>query len=266
LALGVPYFAHSPYYYPFHREPLLDSVASYANMAYNFGRATAAKSFPLSDGVYGVAANIDSETIIALWTTRTSARVKVSGLGKSHLADMYGNSIAADPADIALTGEPVYLSGQGTPTISAFDVAARPARSRLPSLSTWIQAPHQQYELTPTGIRITSCPTTYGYLLRSPVLTVEADSCYRVSHTASTMSGGTAILGIDPSTSAALGSSIFLFAVNGHDNYEPEVEIRTGSTTRIQVLITAANPEGNRVTEIELSNPEISACQKEHGR
>jgi len=260
MAAGVPYFAHSPFFYPFHREPLLDSVASYANMTYNFGHATKARLLNLAGGVFGVAASSDCGTVIALWTSRDSARASVSGLVGLQAQDLYGNPLPLDPENIPLTGDPVYVCGSGTPNVTASHVSAASAITPLPDLWKWKKVTPQKYEQTPSGVHVTSIPTTYGRLLESPILSGSIDSCYLVSLTVRTISGGMSLVGIDPTTGKHLGSAVYLFSVNGQDKYDSELRIVTGSAKKMQVLITAANPENQSVSEVELSNPAISAC------
>jgi hypothetical protein len=266
MAAGAPYFAHSPFFYPFHREPLLDSVASYANMAYNFGNATEARLLSLADGVFGVSASSDCGTVIALWTSRHSAGASVSGMVGLQAQDLYGNPLPFDPENIPLTGDPVYLCGSGTPNITASHVSAASAITPLPDLWKWRKVAHQKYEQTPSGVHVTSIPTTYGHLLESPILSASIDSCYLVSLTIRPISGGVSLVGIDPTTGKHLGSAVYLFSVNGQDKYDSELRIATGSAINMQILVTAANPEGQGVSEVEISNPAISACPAEQTR
>jgi len=260
MALGVPYFAHSPFFYPFHPELLLDSVASYANMTYNFGTATNARMLNLPDGVYGVVADTQAGLVCALWTTRDSARADASGMSELQIQDLYGNPVSYDPASMPLSGDPVYISGRGTPRITVLQVAAAPKASPLPDLGTWKRAPNQTYEPIGSGLRVTSTPTTYGQLLKSPVISVSPNSCYRVALTVKMVRGGVAFVAVDPATSKNLGSSVFLFAVTGHDEYKPELTVRNASQSQVQILITGANPNGPEVSEFEVSNPQILHC------
>ncbi|MGC2108145.1 MAG: endo-1,4-beta-xylanase, partial [Candidatus Korobacteraceae bacterium] len=260
MALGVTYFAHSPFFTPFHREILLDSVASYANMAYNFGQTTGARLLTLPDGIYGVTANEGSRTISALWTTRESAQVKITGMSGVRFQDIYGNPVAYDASNIPLSGDPVYVIGNGTPSISVEQVASAPVPKPLPAPSTWTTSFFQKYSQTKTGVRITTRRTNYGTLLKSPAIDVAANSCYRVSMKIHTWSGGVAIVSEDVATAKRLGSTIDLFDVTGRDDYEPAMTIRTGSTTQVRVVLIADNPNAAEITDFEISHPQISPC------
>lgn len=260
MALGVTYFAHSPFFTPFHRELLLDSVASYANMTYNFGPTTGAKFLTVPDDIYGVTANEGSRTISALWTTRASARVKVTGMSGMRFQDMYGNPTAYDASNLPLSGDPVYVTGQGTPSISVEQVGPMPGAKPLPDPRTWSRSLLQNYSQTASGVRVTTRTTNYGNLLKSPAIDVTANSCYRVSMKMHTWTGGVAIVTEDVATGKRLGATINLFNVTGRDDYEPAMTIRTGSTTQVRVLLIADNPNAAEVTDFEISRPQIALC------
>lgn len=263
MALGVPYFAHSPFWYPFHRELLHDSVASYANMTYNLGNAHNARMLNLPDGVYGVTASTSAGTICVLWTTQSSARARVSGMSGIHMQDLYGNPASYDPSTIPLSGDPIYIVGNGAPAVTILQVAPAPAAKPLPDLKTWSKAPTEKYDQTASGIRVTTNPTNYGNLLKSPKISVSPNSCYLVSATVQTSRGGVALLALDGTSGQRITSSLGIFTVTGHDEYKPELKIKSGSSTEIQLLFVADNPTDQQVSEFEISHPQISPCYGE---
>ncbi len=68
------------------------------------------------------------------------------------------------------------------------------------------------------------------------------------------------MLGVDPDSGVALGPAAYLFAVNGDDQYEPEIRVRTADDGRLQVLLTGANVKTLSVSQFEASDPTIAAC------
>ncbi|MGB8888930.1 MAG: endo-1,4-beta-xylanase [Candidatus Korobacteraceae bacterium] len=260
MALGVPYFVHAPLFTPFHRDLMVDSIASYANMTYNFAGATNARLLKLPEGIYGVAANLGSRTILAVWTTRESATVKLAGMRDLRFQDIYGNSVAYDAARIPLSGDPVYVAGVGDPTISLEQIAPIPAATPLPNPWTWDKSLLQHYRQTESGVRITTRRTNYGDLLTSPAIAVLPNSCYLVSTKIHTSAGGVAMVAADAATGRRLGAALNLFNVTGNDDYEPVLKVRTISTTQIKIVLIADNPNEPQVTEFEVSRPQIRAC------
>jgi hypothetical protein len=263
MALGVPYFTHSAFFYPFHRELLLDSVASYANMTYNFGTATDARMLNLPEGVYGVLANTNAGTVCALWTTRESARASVTGMSGTRMQDLYGNPVSYNPSSIPLNGDPIYILGSGPPSIVVSQVPAAPTAWPLPNLWTWSKALTPKYERTASGVRVTTAPTNYGNLLKSPTISVQPNSCYRVTATIHTMQGGVGLLALDGTTGERITPAVGLFTVTGHDEFKPALKVKTGRSKEIQILLGADNPNAPEITEFEASNPEISPCYPE---
>ena len=263
MALGVPYFAHSPFWYPFHRELLLDSVASYANMTYNLGTATGAKMLNLPDGVYGVVADTNSGTVSALWTSRDSARASVSEMSGLHMQDLYGNPVSYAPSSIPLSGDPVYIVGSGIPSVTVSQVAPAPITAPLPNPWTWSKAPTPKYAQTASGIHVTTDSTNYGNLLKSPKISVQPNSCYLVGATVHTLRGGVALIALDGTSGQRITPSLGLFTVTGHDEFKPELKVKTGSNTEIQLLLVADNPNTPEVSEFEISNLQISSCHAE---
>ncbi len=181
LALGVPYFVHAPFFTPFHREVMLDAIASYANMTYNFAGATNARLLSLPDGIFGVVANVGSRIILAVWTTRDSARVNITGMRDLRFQDIYGNAVAYDAANVPLSGDPVYVAGVGNPAILVEQIAPVPVATPLPNPWTWDKTLLQHYKQTASGVHITTKRTNYGDLLTSPRIAVSPNSCYVVS-------------------------------------------------------------------------------------
>ncbi len=260
MALAAPYFLHSPWSTPFHRDLLLDVVASYANMTYNFGPSMNAKALTLPAGLYGVVATSGAKTICALWTTRESARVKVSGMNGVHLQDMYGNAVAYELSSVPLSGDPVYLVGSGSPSITAVEVAPGPIARSLPNPWTWEKSLLRKYAQTPEGVRVTSPLTNYGNLLKSPKIDVAPNACYVVSMTLHTYSGGVAIVAVDSATGKRVGSTVDVFNVTGHEVYQPELKLDTKATSQIQIVLIADNPDAQQITDFEVSHSQISPC------
>ena len=263
LALGVPYFVHAPFFTPFHREVMLDAIASYANMTYNFAGATNARLLSLPDGIFGVVANVGSRIILAVWTTRDSARVNITGMRDLRFQDIYGNAVAYDAANVPLSGDPVYVAGVGNPAILVEQIAPVPVATPLPNPWTWDKTLLQHYKQTASGVHITTKRTNYGDLLTSPRIAVSPNSCYVVSMSIRTYSGGVAMVAADAATGRRIGAAINLFNVTGHDNYEPELRVKTGSTTQMKIVLIADNPNEPEVTDFEVSHPRISSCENQ---
>ena len=263
LALGVPYFVHAPFFTPFHREVMLDAIASYANMTYNFAGATNARLLSLPDGIFGVVANVGSRIILAVWTTRDSARVNITGMRDLRFQDIYGNAVAYDAANVPLSGDPVYVAGVGNPAILVEQIAPVPVATPLPNPWTWDKTLLQHYKQTASGVHITTKRTNYGDLLTSPRIAVSPNSCYVVSMSIQTYSGGVAMVAADAATGRRIGAAINLFNVTGHDNYEPGLRVKTGSTTQMKIVLIADNPNEPEVTDFEVSLPRISPCESQ---
>ena len=68
LALNVPYYSHSPFFFPWHRNVLVDSLASYAQMTSLLSDARGARFLSLPAHVYGIAATTSAGTVLVLWT------------------------------------------------------------------------------------------------------------------------------------------------------------------------------------------------------
>ncbi len=260
MALAVPYFVHSPFFTPFHRELFQDSLAAYANMTYNLGASTGARLLDLPDGIYGISASSGARTICVLWTTRTSARVKIAGVTGSNFQDLYGNRVTYDPASVPLSGDPVYVTATGSPSITVEQIDPAAAAKQLPNPWTWEKSFFQKYTQTQNGVRVTSHRTNYGTLLKSPKIDVSPNSCYVLSSRIHTVSGGVAMVALDFASGKRLGATVNIFNVTGHDDYVPELRLRTGSTSQLQIELIADNPEERGITDFEISRPQISRC------
>lgn len=261
MALGVPYFLHSPFFTPFHRELFLDTLSSYANMTYNLGPAANATPLKLSDGLYGIMATSEGETICALWTTRRSATIRLSRMNGVHFQDMYGNSEDYTASNVPLTGDPIYVSGNGVPSITVAQIAPAPVAKALANTTTWDKSGTVKSDLTRGGVRITSTPTNYGLLLKSPFFPVSPNSCYVLSSDIRMHSGGIGIIVVDKATGKAIGPTVNVFSVDSDDEYQPELKFRTGSATQIQIEIGGGNPNNPQISDFEISNPQIAACE-----
>ncbi len=168
-----------------------------------------------------------------------------------------------DPSSIPLSGDPVYIVGNGTPSVTVSQVAPAPITKPLPNPWTWSKIPTSKYEQTASGVHVTTNPTNYAHLLQSPKISVQPNSCYLISATVHTLRGGVALIALDGTSGQRITPSLGLFTVTGHDEFKPQLKVKSGSTAEIQLLLVADNPNTPEVAEFEISSPEISSCYAE---
>jgi hypothetical protein len=258
LGLHVPYFSHSIFFTPVHREVFVDALASYSAMTAVLSNAQGAKPISLPPHIYGITASIPAGTVAALWTDSVKpVPVHFSGLDHLKIQDMYGNPLPATKNPV-LSGSPIYLIGGGNPVVAAAPPDV-PSPHSLPSPTTWKVAPGARAERVRDGMHVTSAPGTYSPQLTSPILNVSANSCYVVMLTANLHRGGITVAVRDPDKNTTLRNE-FLFAVTGNDPYEPTIRVKTSDDSHLQVVITDANPHGPAVSDFDLLNVAISSC------
>jgi hypothetical protein len=269
LGLNVPYYLHSPFFTGFHREVLVDSLASYAEMTSILSDAQNAKLLQLPEGIYGISASTPIGTVLALWSTRSKgASVHVSGLQHPGMSDMYGNTMnyTGDPV---LSGSPIYITGQGMPTVSAAapfsgmramaTLSSQAATLSLPPVQNWSKGQRAQTQTLQQGTHVSAPAVKYDGLLVSPVFTVSPNSCYIIRPDLTLHRGGVGVVISDPDTHKNLKAE-YMHAYTGNDEYTPSIWIQTQNHSHLQVIIQAANPHDLENTEFDLTGVQISPC------
>ncbi len=258
LGLHVPYFSHSTFFTPFHREVFVDSLASYSAMAAVLSNAQGARPLSLPPHIYGITASTPAGTVAALWTDSSRpVRVQFTGLDRLKIQDMYGNPLPVTENPV-LSGSPIYLIGEGNPVVTATPPDV-PSPHLLPSPASWKIAPNARAERVSNGVHVTSAPSKYGVQLTAPALNVSPDSCYVVTATLYVHRGGIGVAVTDPDKNKTLKEE-FIFAVTGDDLYEPRIRIKTTDDYHLQVKIVDANPHGPEVSDFDLVSAAISSC------
>ena len=258
FALHVPYFIHSPFFFPWHRSVLIDSLASYSQLTSLLGAASNGSFLNLPPHLFGVTASTQAGTVVALWTdSQKPASIRISGLEHMTIQDMYGNPMPASE-NLQLSGSPVYLVGQGNPVVTA--AAPHPPSPRMLDISTWRVSPGTRVQKMGNGdIQVTSLPTNYGSQLRSPVLDVIPNACYVIHLALILHKGGVTVAIFDPDANKSLRNE-YVFTVTGNDQYEPEFRIKASEDAHLQVVITDANPHDAEVSDFEIGNVTMSDC------
>jgi hypothetical protein len=258
LGLHVPYFSHSVFFTPVHREVFVDTLASYSAMTAVLSNAQGAKPISLPPHIYGITAATPAGTVAALWTDSVKpVPVHFSGLDHLKIQDMYGNPLPATKNPV-LSGSPIYLIGDGNPVVAAAPPDV-PSPLSLPSPTTWKVAPSARAERVRNGMHVTSAPGTYSPQLTSPILNLSANSCYVVMPIVNLHRGGINVAVRDLDNNKTLRND-YLFAVTGNDPYEPTIRIKTSDDSHLQVVITDANDHGPAVSDFDLLNVAISSC------
>ncbi|HWE85512.1 MAG TPA: endo-1,4-beta-xylanase [Terracidiphilus sp.] len=258
LGVHVPYFTHSPFFTPFHKDEFIDSLSSYANMASNFSNAENVRALPEMPDVFGVTATTPAGTVVALWTDSLKpVPAHVQGLSAFTTEDMYGNRLPAT-SDPVLTGSPIYLIGQGTVQVTEAPRNPLPTRE-LPQPSAWKSAASARTQNLSTGFHVESKPAVYDLQLRSPNFDVAPDSCYVIAPTVILHRGGIGIVVSDPDTQKNLAQE-YMYATTGNEQYSPHIRVRTANDSRLFVFIQAANSHGAEVSDFEFKGAKISAC------
>jgi len=259
LAMRVPYFIHSPFFFPWHRNVLVDSLASYSQLTSLFAVAQKRSFLELPPHHFGVTASTPAGTVVALWTDSLKpASVRVTGLGNMTIQDMYGNPLPASEI-VQLTGSPVYLIGQGVPSITPVE-AAMPVRRLLPPPTAWKVMPSAQAQRLGNGkVHITSSPTKYDSQLKSDILNVSPNGCYILVPSLVLHQGGVNVEVVDPDSNQVLRNE-YIYAVNGNEQYNPEIRVKTGNSSHMQVILTASNPHDPEVSDFEVGNVTMSDC------
>jgi hypothetical protein len=260
LSLGIhaPYFIHSPFFFPWHRDILVDSLASYSELTFLLGDGRGAHLLSLPPHVYGVTASTSAGTVVALWTdTQKGVTAHVSGLSSLTVEDMYGNPVSvSDP--LQLTGSTIYLIGKGTPVVTTGDVPA-PVQHSLPAIATWKVAADAREQLDSNGeVHITSAPSKYNRQLTSPAFNVVPDHCYVLAVPLVLHQNGLNVQVIDTEANRAIRNE-YAFAFTGSDKYYPKFRITSTGTSHLQVAITDAN-DLLGVSEFEVGNVALSDC------
>jgi hypothetical protein len=266
LALHDPYFIHSPFFFPWHRSVLVDSLASYSELTSLLVAAQDGSFLSLPPHLFGVVATAPAGTVVALWTDSLKpAFVRVSGMGHMTVQDMYGNPLPATDT-VQLTGSPVYLVGQGTPVVSGVAPAAMrlastmPAQRILPPAASWQVMPNAHAQRVGNGqVHITSSPTKYGSQLKSEVLNVSPNSCYVIEPSLVLHKGGVNVQILDPDSNKLLRNE-FVYAVTGNDQYDPKIRAKTEISSHMQVVLTGSNPHDPAVSDFEVGDVKLSDC------
>ncbi len=261
MTLNVPYFMHSPYFFPHHRQLLVDTIAGYAHMTSVFSKPRNAKMLNLPEGVYGVTANTEAGTAGALWTTNGSAKVSISGISGIRFEDFYGNPVNFSASEVPLSGSPLYFFGSGTPSVSVVSLGAALRWAPL-NITTWGRSAASTYTPAAAGLHVrTQQKTAYGNQLLSPKIPVQPNSCFIVRMTFLLRQGGIGIVPVDPSTNKHLGDVVHLFTVTGKDEYTADVQVKTQSSSTMQIVVTAANPTTADISDFDVRDAKIANCR-----
>ncbi|HOZ45155.1 MAG TPA: hypothetical protein PLO37_03890 [Candidatus Hydrogenedentes bacterium] len=120
-------------------QTLTPSFVSLGALGYRLSRASPVGALDLASPQYGPVFRVGSRWIVALWTTdeSDSVRVAVGEASDLALADAYNNplpmpEVLDGAVHLALSGVPVFLSGQGGPVI--LDAAWTEARKQAHAL------------------------------------------------------------------------------------------------------------------------------------
>ena len=261
LAMHDPYFIHSPFFFPWHRVVLVDSLASYSQLTSLMVAAQNGTFLNIGPHIYGVTATAPAGTVTALWTDlEKPASVHVSGIAHMRVEDMYGNLLSSTDT-IQLSGSPVYMIGQSAPSVTpAFSIGS-PSQRLIPAVTAWqpISGTHLQSMHNGT-VHITSPATTYAAQLKSGVFSVAPNSCYELELSLDMHQGGIDVQIQDSDNNKVLKND-FIYTVTGSDRYNPTIRIKTGNTSHLQVVLTDANPHKAAVSDFELVNVRLSECQ-----
>jgi len=259
LGLHAPYFVHNAFLFSSHRSILIDSLASYTELTSLLADGRDAHALNLPQHVYGVTASTSAGTVVALWTdSQKSVPVHFSGMENYTIQDMYGNPLPPS-ALLSLTGSPVYVIGQGAPSVT-LNSAPAPTQAMLPPVSTWKVASDARERVESNGqVHITSTPSKYFRQITSPVFSVAPDRCYQISFPLVMHQGGIDAAIIDPNAKKALRNE-YIYAFSGSDQYHPKYRFKTTGTSEIQVTITNSNPIEPAVSDFEIGNITISEC------
>jgi hypothetical protein len=262
LSLGIftPYFIHSPFFFPWHRGVLVDSLASYSELTSLLVGARSASRLSLPSHLYGVSATTSAGTVVALWTDSLKpVPIRVAGMASMTVQDMYGNPLQAAET-LQLTGSPVYLIGQGVPTVTGGAMLSFSTPRSLPAVASWKLSAGVRMQPAGNGlIRLTSQPTKYGTLLKSPVENVIPNSCYVISPALVLHRGGVNVLILDADTNKILRNE-YVYTVNGNDQYQPRIRFKTRETTHLQISLTGCNPREDAVSDLEVGSVIMSDC------
>jgi hypothetical protein len=259
LGIHVPYFSHSAFFYPFHRNVFVDSLASYAQMTAMLSNARDATLLSLPPHVFGISATALEGTVTVLWTDSfRPSSARVSGLAHLSVQDMYGNSLPAS-GTVQLSGSPIYLIGQGNPRVSGISSLTQPVR-KLPPFVSWKVIPGTRLQQTGNGaVHVTSLPSQYGRQLESPVLDVTPGACYVVQTEVAMHKGGLNAAIVDPDAKTTLRNE-YIYTVTGNDLYKPEIQVKATKNPHLQIVFTDANSHDAVVSDFEVGSVTMSDC------
>ena len=258
LALNAPYFVHMPFYTSFHRQVMVDSLASYTAMAANFSGATKAKLLQLPDEVFGVSASTSRGNVTALWANRSSPiNAKLSDVSLLSAEDMYGNPLNIDTSHIQLSGQPIYLISHEAPviTVDRQDINYK----SLPDPRSWPPIANPHLSMSAAGIRVVTPPNKSDLQALSPPFPVSPNACYLIQADLTLHRGGLGLVITDPDTHQRLREE-YMFTATGSDEYSPIVRVWTKNDTRLQLLLQAVNPTEPDISDFAFSNPRIKQC------
>jgi hypothetical protein len=267
LGMQTPYFIHSPFFFPWHRDILVDSLASYAELTSLLSNGGNAHLLNLPQHVYGVTASTSAGTVVALWTdSQNSVAVRISGLVNYSIQDMYGNPFPSSGL-LNLTGSPIYVIGQGTPSVTAVTAVipqfiSASAQNMLPPISTWQVANDVVEQIEGNGqVHITSTPSLYNRQITSPVFNGVQNHCYLISFPLVMHQGGiiAQIIMVNPIANMDIRDE-YVYAFSGNDQYHPTYRFKTASASQFQLGITDSNPIAPAISDFEIGNVTLSDC------
>jgi glycosyl hydrolase family 10 len=257
---GVPYFVHMPFFYSFHTDIHLDTLSAYANMAFLFSGATAARLLNPDPGLYFVTGLRGGSLAGALWSVHGGVVASLAGLLNPHFVDMYGNPISINEHSIALSSSPIYFlaDANSSPSLSVITASVTPQWKALPALNGWKRSPDSRYEVS-GGLHVTSSVSEYGVQLLSPPVDLEIGTCYVAGFDIKLIRGSLAIYVAD-SAGKHLGPAVHLnFSPDGQAHLA-EVRFRTETERTVRVVIQDGNSRSAAVSEFEVSNPKFAPC------
>lgn len=242
-ARSVPYFLHSPFYHSHKRELHLDSLAAYANMASLFSSATNPHSLVKSPRVFGFSGRTQAGAVGALWTVSGTATVELSGIAGARFLDFYGNPISKTGASLELSTSPTYFVAALTssPEIKILEASPSPSWIDLPEVESWSRTKGSSFENVHGGMKVTSQPSKYAYQLRSPAMSVAANTCYVARLQLSVEQGSLMYFATSTRTDKRVGDSVYIsYIPDGHPR-EAMVRFITNGEDSVQLILADAN-------------------------
>jgi hypothetical protein len=277
FARRVPYFVHSPFENEERPELHEDTLATHAQAAAFFAGATPLPLQTPAPDLYVVTAfdggpsrgdparhrggEQPSAILGALWTTRVSAQVKLTGYGQIEFFDLYGNPIGPDAASLSLSGDVVYFKATAPPAVQVIAAPAEPAFTPLASPDQWQRNRTVDYQMTNGVLYVASAATAvYDHLLESAPIAVAPNACYVFQANTRVTAGAVEFEAVDAATGNGIIHAVTLqYAATGK-TYPAQLWITTGNSTSIEILFSAANAYLPAQSQLEVSTPQMAPC------